>query len=140
MRRNCRTSTKSWWLVCRKQTNTERMKTLPPCPLRELSIRTNKIANGDMLKPTRIRQHVFINIRKAEHFIAFLRRFIEYLKVRYYDHNLSHNLMSDSNESLACCGLCSKSTDQYGMQEELSSDSLKRSLLDESDFFEMREE
>jgi hypothetical protein len=44
------------------------------------------------------------NIRKAEHFIAFLRRFIEYLKVRYYDHNLSHNLMSDSNESLACCG------------------------------------
>jgi hypothetical protein len=39
-----------------------------------------------------------------------------------------------------CEPLCSKSTDQYGMQEELSSDSLKRSLLDESDFFEMREE
>lgn len=40
------------------------------------------------------------NIRKAEHFIAFLKRFIEYLKVRLI--NEGSQLISDSNEGITC--------------------------------------
>lgn len=40
------------------------------------------------------------NIRKAEHFIAFLRRFIEYLKVCL---ELVCQLIPDTDASLACC-------------------------------------
>ena len=40
------------------------------------------------------------NIRKAEHFIAFLKRFIEYLKVRLIDEG--SQLISDSNEGITC--------------------------------------
>jgi DNA excision repair protein ERCC-2 len=40
------------------------------------------------------------NIRKAEHFVAFLKRFIEYMKVR----NFRALLMIDTHEGAARCG------------------------------------
>lgn len=40
------------------------------------------------------------NIRKAEHFIAFLRRFIEYLKVSKIPDPAD---FTDTNASAACC-------------------------------------
>lgn len=45
------------------------------------------------------------NIRKAEHFIAFLRRFIEYLKVSRCARSTRglHRLISDSLTSVARC-------------------------------------
>ena len=45
------------------------------------------------------------NIRKAEHFIAFLKRFIEYLKVSFVPLGLSQvelTISADSDACLAC--------------------------------------
>lgn len=45
------------------------------------------------------------NIRKAEHFIAFLKRFIEYLKVSYLGRSRGSQAdQSDENESPSCRG------------------------------------
>jgi hypothetical protein len=44
------------------------------------------------------------NIRKAEHFVAFLKRFVEYLKVILCAHSrgMAHNDLIDSNARPAC--------------------------------------
>jgi len=44
------------------------------------------------------------NIRRAEHFIAFLKRFIEYLKVKLMFRTYGARLtkVADSNESASC--------------------------------------
>ena len=48
------------------------------------------------------------NIRKAEHFVAFLKRFVEYLKVQAFLKPLVNNVhesrpLSDPNESASRC-------------------------------------
>lgn len=47
-------------------------------PLRKLTTR-NLVLPEDILK-----EAIPGNIRKAEHFVAFLKRFVEYLKVCFY--------------------------------------------------------
>jgi DNA excision repair protein ERCC-2 len=47
---------------------------------------SNPVLPDDLLK-----EAVPGNIRRAEHFVAFLRRFIEYLKVSCLDRNMNKN-------------------------------------------------
>ena len=45
------------------------------------------------------------NIRKAEHFVAFLKRFVEYLKVKF-SRRVKHadiQISADSNACASCC-------------------------------------
>lgn len=47
------------------------------------------------------------NIRKAEHFVAFLKRFVEYMKVRLCLTRCTLRLLKlpqDPNACITCCG------------------------------------
>ena len=93
------------FIVCRlKEQNSEKLqneyaKLVQGLQSTATSRETDVIMANPTLPDDLLLEAVPGNIRRAEHFVAFLRRFIEYLKVINYFENIVYFFLEDQDKS-----------------------------------------